>query len=94
MTQQQRLRRVQVLHLRDQSLSPGRVKNVHFSISSRPALGATQPPSQWVLRTLSSVAKRPGHVADHSHPTIAKVKEMWISTSTPPPPNMSSWCSA
>jgi hypothetical protein len=26
------------------SWSPGRVKNFHFSISSRPALGSTQPP--------------------------------------------------
>jgi hypothetical protein len=28
--------------------SPGRVKNFHFSISSRLALGSTQPPIQWV----------------------------------------------
>jgi hypothetical protein len=27
-----------------------RVKNFHFSISSRPALGFTQPPIQWVPR--------------------------------------------
>jgi hypothetical protein len=26
------------------SSSPGRVKNLHFSISSRPALGSTKPP--------------------------------------------------
>jgi hypothetical protein len=30
------------------SSSPGRVKNFHFSISSRPALGPTQPPTQCV----------------------------------------------
>jgi hypothetical protein len=30
------------------SSSPGRVKNFHFSISSRPALGSTQPPIKWV----------------------------------------------
>jgi hypothetical protein len=31
------------------SASPGRVKNIHFSISSRLALGPTQAPVQWVL---------------------------------------------
>jgi hypothetical protein len=30
------------------SSSPGRVKNILFSTSSRPALGPTQPPIQWV----------------------------------------------
>jgi hypothetical protein len=33
--------------------SPGRVRNLHFSISSRPTLGPTQPPIQWVLGALS-----------------------------------------
>jgi hypothetical protein len=28
---------------------PGTVKNFLFSMSSRPALGFTQPPIQWVL---------------------------------------------
>jgi hypothetical protein len=32
-----------------QSWSPGRVKNFLFSTLSRPALGSTQPPIQWVL---------------------------------------------
>jgi hypothetical protein len=39
--------------LRDRGSSPGRVKNFHFSISSRPALGSTQPPIQWVPGALS-----------------------------------------
>jgi hypothetical protein len=30
------------------SSSPGMVKNFHFSVSSRPALGSTQPPIKWV----------------------------------------------
>jgi hypothetical protein len=64
---------------RVRSSSPGRVKNFHFSISSRPALGSTQRPIQWVLGV-----KRPGREADHSPPTSAEVKKMWIYTSTPP----------
>jgi hypothetical protein len=32
----------------DGSSSPSRVKNFHFSRSSRPALGSTQPPIKWV----------------------------------------------
>jgi hypothetical protein len=35
------------------SSSPGRVKNFHFSISPRPALGSTQPPIKWVPGDLS-----------------------------------------
>jgi hypothetical protein len=31
-----------------ESSSPGWVKNFHFSISYRPALGSTQPPIKWV----------------------------------------------
>jgi hypothetical protein len=33
--------------------SPGTVKNLYFSTSSRPALGSTQPPNQWVAGALS-----------------------------------------
>jgi hypothetical protein len=66
------------------SLSPYRVKNVQFSISSRPALGSTQPPVKWVLGALSRGVKRQGCEADHSPPTSAEVKKMWIYTSIPP----------
>jgi hypothetical protein len=65
------------------SSSPGRVKNVHFSISSSPALGSTQPPIKWVAGALPPGVKRQGREADHSPPTSAEIKKMWIYTSTP-----------
>jgi hypothetical protein len=46
-------------------------KNFPFSTSSRPALGPTLPPIQWVPGALSPVVKRPGGEADHSPPTSA-----------------------
>jgi hypothetical protein len=48
------------------------VKNFYFT-ASRPALGSTQPPIQWV----------PGSKAV-GRPTSAEVKKTWIYTSTPP----------
>jgi hypothetical protein len=69
---------------RNRSSSPGRVKNFHFSISSRPALGPTQPPIHWAPGALSSGVKRQGREADHSPPTSAQVKKTWVYTSTSP----------
>jgi hypothetical protein len=63
---------------RDRSSSPGRVKNFLFSKSSRPALRSTQLPIQWVPWDISSRVKRPGREVDHSPPTSAEVKKMWI----------------
>jgi hypothetical protein len=71
--------------------SPGRDKNFLFSKSPRPALRSTQPPIQWVPGALSPRVKRPGRVVDHSPPTSAEVKKIWIYTSTPHTP---SWRSA
>jgi hypothetical protein len=53
-----------------------------FSTSSRPALGSGQPPIQWVPGALCPGLKGQGHEADHTPPTIAEVKKMWIYTST------------
>jgi hypothetical protein len=70
--------------LRVRSYSPSRVKNFLFSVSSRPALRPTQSPIQWVPRALSPTVKRQGREADHSTPTSAEVRKMWIYTSPPP----------
>jgi hypothetical protein len=67
-----------------QSLSPSRGKIFLLSTSSRPVLGPTKPPIQRVSGALSPGVKRPGHKADHSLPTSAKGKNMWIYTVTPP----------
>jgi hypothetical protein len=63
----------------------------HFSVSSRPAMGLTQPPIQWVPGALSPGVKRPGREADHSPQTSAEVKKTWVYTSLPHTP---SWRSA
>jgi hypothetical protein len=51
---------------------------------SRPALGLTQPPMEWVPGALSPGVKQQGCEADRSPPASAEVKKMWIYTSTPP----------
>jgi hypothetical protein len=45
-----------------------RVKNFFFSKSSRPTLGSTQPPIQWLPGALSPEVKLPARGADHSPP--------------------------
>jgi hypothetical protein len=54
-----------------------------FTTTSRPALGPTQPPIIWVPGTHSLGVNRTGHEADHSIPSSAEVKYVWIYTSTP-----------
>jgi hypothetical protein len=49
-----------------------------FAIASRPALGHTQPPIQWVRGV-----KRPGREADHSPSSSAELENAWSYTSTP-----------
>jgi hypothetical protein len=66
-----------VYGLEGQSSSTGTVKIFLFSTSPRRTLGFTQPPIQCVGRI-----KGPGRGADHSPPASAKVKKMWIYTST------------
>jgi hypothetical protein len=63
--------------------SLGRIKNVPFSTSSRPALGPTQPPIQWVQEAVYPGVKQQKREADNSPPASAEVNKMWIYTSTP-----------
>jgi hypothetical protein len=63
--------------------SPGRVNYFYFSVSSRPALGFTQPPIKWVPGGSFPGVKRQGPEDDHSPPTSAEVKKMWLYISTP-----------
>jgi hypothetical protein len=71
-------------HPRGRSSSPSRDTIFLLFTSSRPVLGPTQTPIQWVPGFLSPGVKRPGCEADHSPPTSAVVKKTWIYTSTPP----------
>jgi hypothetical protein len=66
------------------SSSPGRVKSFLLFTSSRPVLGPTQPPIQWVSGALSPEIKRPGREINHSPPSSAEVKKTWIYKSAPP----------
>jgi hypothetical protein len=54
--------------------SPAGERIFPLSSVSRPALGPTQPPVQWVPGVLSlGVVARPGRDADHSPPSSAEV---------------------
>jgi hypothetical protein len=64
--------------------SSGRVKNFHFSISSRSALGSTQCPIQRAQGAVFLEVQKPGRETDHPAPTSAEVKKTWICTSAPP----------
>jgi hypothetical protein len=56
-------------------LSPAGAKDFPLASVSRPALGSTQPPVQWVPGVFSpGVKARPGRDADHSPLSYAEVK--------------------
>jgi hypothetical protein len=74
------------------SSSPGRLKSFLFSPASRPALGPTQLPIQWVLGALSPGVKRQGPQTHHSPPTSAEYKKKCGSIH--PLPHTPSWRSA
>jgi len=54
-----------------------------FTTVSRPALGPTHPPIQWVLKGSFPGVRQPDLEADHSPPSSAAVKNAWSYTSTP-----------
>jgi hypothetical protein len=55
--------------------SPAEAKDFPLASVSRPALGPTQPPVQWVPGVLSpGVKARPERDADHSPPSSAEVE--------------------
>jgi hypothetical protein len=60
--------------LNGQGLIPGRGKRFVLFTVSRPTLGPTQPPLQWILEALSPGVKWPGCEADYLLPSIAEVK--------------------
>jgi hypothetical protein len=56
--------------------------------ASRPALGPTQPPIQWVPGVLSPGVKQQKREADHSHTSSVEEKN---GGDVPPLPHMCSW---
>jgi hypothetical protein len=67
----------------DRRFEPRQVLGIFLSTTaSRPALGPTQPPIQWVPEALSLEVKWPEREADHSSPSSIEVKNAWNSTST------------
>jgi hypothetical protein len=66
----------------DQSSGPGRVKNFLHCVQT----GSGAHPASYPMGTGGSFpgVKRQGREADHSPPTSAEVKKMWIYTYTPP----------
>jgi hypothetical protein len=67
---------------------PGRGKIFLFSIASRPPLGPTEPPIQWVSGAVSSGVKRQGREAEHSPSSSAEAKN---GGAIPSLPHTSSW---
>jgi hypothetical protein len=55
-----------------------------FTTASRPALGPTQLPIQWVRGSFSLEVKRTGCAAENSPPSSAEVKSVRSCISIPP----------
>jgi hypothetical protein len=75
--------------LRSWMIGGSRLGNFLFTAVSRPALGPTQTPIQWIPRALSLGVKRRGREADHSPPSSAEVKncvQLYLHS-----PNTPSW---
>jgi hypothetical protein len=59
-----------------------------FFTESRPVLGVTHFPIQWILVFVSLVIMQMGCETDYSQQSNVQTKNMWIHTSTP---QLSSW---
>ena len=55
--------------------------------NSRPILGLTQPPTEWVKSVLPPEVKWPGFEAANSPPSSVGIKNMWCFTFYPPLPH-------
>jgi hypothetical protein len=53
-----------------------------FATASRPILGPTQPPMQWISGPVSPGIKRSGRGAEHLSPCSADIENAWSYTST------------
>jgi hypothetical protein len=63
---------------------PGKSKIFLFSTASRPVLGSTHPPIQWVPRVVPPEVKRLGREAGHSPPSSAEVRNGGTIATLPP----------
>jgi len=72
---------------------PARLNIFLFTTASRPAVGPTQPPIQWLPVAVSLGVKRPGAEADHSPPSSAEVKKMRGAIRPFPQYALKAWCS-
>jgi hypothetical protein len=81
-----------LLHADDRGSVPGGGNDgiFFFAVASRPALGPTQPPIQFVPDAITSGVKRPVREADHSPPSNAEVPWNYTSTSQYV---FTAWCS-
>jgi hypothetical protein len=59
-------------------------QDLNLSLTSRLALGSTQPPTQLVPWVLSAWEKRQERKPEHSPPSNIEVKKTWMYTSTSP----------
>jgi hypothetical protein len=64
-----------------------------FTTASRPALGSTQSPIQWIPEAISLGLKRPGREAGHSPQSSAEVINVCGAISPLPPYAFVAWCS-
>ena len=61
-----------------------RQNSLLFVRASKPVLGSTQPPVEWVTVARSVGAKRPVREADYSHPVSDEGKNHWSCNSANP----------